>query len=92
MIDSKDSVTIYVKDTGIGIHPDKQDQIFERFTQANTNITELYGGLGLGLCIAKENINILGGDITFESELDVGTTFFVKVPKEVNPNPIIPTD
>ncbi len=92
LIDSKDTITIYVKDTGIGIHPDKQDQIFERFTQANTNISELYGGLGLGLCIAKENINILGGDITFESELDVGTTFFVKVPKEVNINPIISTD
>ncbi len=86
LIDAEKNITIYIKDTGIGIHPDKQVQVFERFSQADASISDLYGGLGLGLCIAKENTNILGGEITFESKPDVGTTFFIRIPKEINTN------
>ena len=73
-------IKIYVKDTGIGIAPDKSKVIFERFSQGDIEISRKHGGLGLGLSISKENAKLLGGDITFESERGKGTTFFVDIP------------
>ncbi len=80
-IDNTDTITLFVKDTGIGISKDKQELVFERFTQADKRISDIYGGLGLGLSIAKENTKLLGGEITFDSELNKGTCFYVKLPK-----------
>ncbi|MDD4150823.1 MAG: HAMP domain-containing sensor histidine kinase [Bacteroidales bacterium] len=79
--DTKETVTIYIKDTGIGIENDSKSKIFERFSQADTSISDVYGGLGLGLCIAKENTNLVGGDISLDSEVGKGTTFYVELPK-----------
>ena len=65
-----------VADTGIGIPENKQDLIFERFTQANNNITREFGGSGLGLTIIKRLLLLQGSTIKLESTVDKGSTFF----------------
>ena len=76
---------IFVKDSGIGIGPEKQIMIFERFSQAEKALSKKVGGLGLGLSIAKENAELLGGKISVVSQLGEGATFFVTIPyKPVN--------
>ena len=71
----KDYISFSIKDTGIGVAEDKQSDIFERFTQANTDTQRLYGGTGLGLNITKSIIDLYGGTLTMESEPGKGTTF-----------------
>ncbi|MEA3451070.1 MAG: response regulator, partial [Bacteroidota bacterium] len=76
---------LYVKDTGIGIKHKNQKAIFERFSQEEKELSKNVGGLGLGLSIAKENAELLGGNITLKSEAEKGATFFVTIPyKPVN--------
>ena len=70
----------YVKDTGIGISNDKYDCIFGRFRQANDASTRKYKGTGLGMSISKSLVELLGGNIRFESEVGVGTTFHFSIP------------
>jgi CheY-like chemotaxis protein len=72
---SKDYIAFSIKDTGIGVAEDKQTDIFERFTQANTDTQRLYGGTGLGLNITKSIVDLYGGTLTMESEPGKGTTF-----------------
>jgi len=74
------SIEIYVKDTGIGIKPEKQNSIFKRFSQEEKDLSKNVGGLGLGLSIAKENAELLGGSIALISEKGKGATFFVTIP------------
>ncbi len=76
----QNKIEIFVKDTGIGIKPEKQAYIFERFSQEEKKVSEHAGGLGLGLSIAKENAELLGGTITLESEKGKGSTFFITIP------------
>ena len=64
-----------VRDTGIGLALEKFSSIFEEFTQADTSITRRYGGSGLGLAISKRIANLMGGDLSVESQVGVGTTF-----------------
>jgi PAS domain S-box-containing protein len=71
---------IYVKDTGIGISKANHKLIFERFSQEEKEISQKTGGLGLGLSIAKENAELLGGTIQLESQKGKGTTFTVLIP------------
>lgn len=71
---------IFVKDSGIGIEPEKQELIFERFSQAEKELSKKVGGLGLGLSIAKENAELLGGKISVLSKLGNGATFLVTIP------------
>jgi len=76
---------IYVKDTGIGIKQESQKTIFDRFSQEEKSLSENVGGLGLGLSIAKENAELLGGKITLKSEKGNGAIFYVTIPyKPVN--------
>ncbi len=75
-----DNMIISIKDTGIGIHKDKQDSIFDRFSQEDKEISKNVGGLGLGLSIAKENAEILGGTLTLQSTKNKGSVFFLSIP------------
>ncbi len=74
------NVYINIKDSGIGISPDVIPFIFDEFRQADGTSSRQYEGTGLGLAIAKKMMNILGGDITVESCLDVGSTFTISLP------------
>ncbi len=65
-----------VIDTGIGIPAHKQEAIFDAFSQADTSVTRQFGGTGLGLSISKQLIELMGGKLGLESEINVGTTFF----------------
>lgn len=68
-----------VVDTGIGIPEDKQDKIFESFSQADTSTTRKFGGTGLGLSITSHLAELMGGRVWVESELGKGSTFHVTV-------------
>lgn len=76
----KHYIAFSVKDTGIGVAQEKQSDIFERFTQANTDTQRLYGGTGLGLNIAKSIVDMHGGTLTMESIPGIGTTFHFILP------------
>ncbi len=75
-----DKLKFFVKDTGIGIIKEKQKIIFERFSQAEKHLSKEYGGLGLGLSIAKENTKLMGGSIYVVSEKGKGSTFTFTIP------------
>ncbi|MFW6103632.1 MAG: ATP-binding protein [Bacteroidota bacterium] len=70
----------YVKDTGIGISPDLQQKIFERFRQAELGVTRNYEGAGLGLSISKALAEMLGGRMWMDSTPGQGSTFYFTVP------------
>jgi PAS domain S-box-containing protein len=74
------SLEIKVSDTGLGIASDKLDAIFEKFHQVDASATRSHGGLGLGLYIAKQFTELLGGKIELQSELGQGSTFTVTIP------------
>lgn len=71
-----------VEDNGIGISQEKQDHMFESFSQGSIQINRKYGGTGLGLSIVKGLIDILKGEIYVKSELEKGTTFYFEIPLE----------
>jgi PAS domain S-box-containing protein len=64
-----------VKDTGIGMTPELQERIFEKFTQGDTSSKREYSGAGLGLAITRQLVRLMGGEITVASEVDKGTVF-----------------
>jgi signal transduction histidine kinase/ActR/RegA family two-component response regulator len=75
-VDDKAQVYFAVSDTGIGIEPAKLPLIFERFTQANSDITRQFGGSGLGLAIVKKLLNLQNSDVGVESEPGKGSKFY----------------
>jgi len=81
--DEKSELCFYVRDTGIGIAPEKQEQIFQVFTQIDNSTTREYGGLGLGLIMCKYLCAAMGGQIAIESIEGRGSTFRCTIPVSV---------
>ena len=79
---ANDFITFKIEDSGIGIQKDKIDFVFDRFWQCDSSSTKKYKGTGLGLSISKSIVELLNGDIWLESELNKGTTFYIKIPLE----------
>ncbi len=73
-------VTISIEDTGIGIPPEKHEEIFQEFTQVDASTTRRYAGTGLGLPISRHFVEMHGGQIWVESELGKGSTFYFTLP------------
>jgi signal transduction histidine kinase len=73
-------VKIHVKDTGIGIERRKFEVIFDRFRQVDDTTTRQHGGSGLGLAISRELVSLMKGRIYLESEVGVGSTFYIEIP------------
>ena len=81
---NKDWLEIYVRDTGIGIAPDRKKSIFDPYVQADSSTTRKYGGTGLGLSITKKLIELMGGEINVKSRTgqDHGSVFYFTLPYE----------
>jgi PAS domain S-box-containing protein len=79
-ITGENQIVFYVKDTGIGIPEDKKKLIFDRFGQVEHHLSQNKKGTGLGLSISKKLSELLGGDLTVESEVDKGSIFFLTLP------------
>ncbi|MGH2850740.1 MAG: response regulator [Solirubrobacteraceae bacterium] len=84
---SPDAIRFEVTDTGIGIDESRIARMFEPFMQADVSLTREYGGNGLGLAIAKDVVERMGGSIGARSEPGVGSTFHVELPLEAAPEP-----
>ncbi len=78
-----ESMKLIVSDTGIGMKREALDYIFEEFRQVDMSTTRKYGGTGLGLAIVKKLVNLLGGDISVESEVGKGSKFTITLPINV---------
>ena len=86
-----DSILLHIKisDTGYGIKKEDFGKLFEKFSRLDNAVSNEIEGTGLGLVITKKFVDLMGGKIWFESEYEVGTTFYVDVPlKVIDPTPI----
>ena len=79
----RDWIKLAVADTGIGMTAEQMGKLFQEFSQASSATASKYGGTGLGLVISKRFCQMMGGDITVESEPGRGSTFTIRVPRIV---------
>ncbi len=80
--DGTEFVKVAIKDSGIGMSPEVQKQIFSPFTQADNSVSRKYGGTGLGLSICNKLVELMGGEIGLESQEGKGTTIWFTFPLE----------
>ena len=85
--ESADCVQISISDTGIGMHPDQLERLFQPFVQADSSTTRKFGGSGLGLAISRKFCRLLGGDISVTSAPGKGSTFVVILPRDISETP-----
>lgn len=75
-------LALTVEDQGIGMSKEEQKRVFDQFTQADASTTRKFGGTGLGLSICKQFVELMGGEISISSKVNVGTTICCKIPLE----------
>ncbi|EAP6644174.1 two-component sensor histidine kinase BarA [Salmonella enterica] len=86
---TKVQIEVQIRDTGIGIPERDQSRLFQAFRQADASISRRHGGAGLGLVITQKLVNEMGGDISFHSQPNRGSTFWFHIHLDLNPNVII---
>ena len=77
----EDFIEFAVADTGIGLEPEQVERLFQSFSQADPSTSRKYGGTGLGLVISRRFAQMMGGDITVQSEFGKGSVFTVRIPR-----------
>ena len=83
---------LVVSDTGVGITPEEQELVFEKFRQGANPLTREHAGTGLGLSITRELTRLLSGEVTLQSELGRGSTFTVRLPLQLSSEPPLEFD
>jgi signal transduction histidine kinase len=84
VLDGSDWISFAIRDTGIGMTPEQTAKLFQPFVQASSDISRTFGGTGLGLSLSRRFCQMMGGDITVESTLGVGSTFRIQLPAHVS--------
>jgi two-component system, NarL family, sensor histidine kinase BarA len=84
-----DGPHLTIEDTGVGIAEEEHERIFDKFRQSANPLTREQGGTGLGLSIVRELAKLLGGDVSLKSELGRGSTFTVRIAKELKEEPLL---
>ncbi len=86
----EDFIEFAVADTGIGLEPEQVERLFQSFSQADPSTSRKYGGTGLGLVISRRFAQMMGGDITVQSEFGKGSVFTVRIPRVAGPSSLAP--
>ena len=86
---TKVQIEVQIRDTGIGIPERDQSRLFQAFRQADASISRRHGGTGLGLVITQKLVNEMGGDISFHSQPNRGSTFWFYISLDLNPNVLV---